>query len=136
SREAVREAIAECGRVGQETFLKKYGVQQARSYFLAADGGRCGAKAVGGVAHGYQFPGEGPLHASEFSGGEATVKAKLEALGFVIAGPKNPSRPLPPLTVDQRYTWDDLGRLLDFQPSYLGAVGGMVPRLEFNALLL
>ena len=66
SRHAVLEAIAECDRVGQETFLKKYGFHPARSYFLVHDGRRYDSKAIAGVAHGYQFPGQGPLHASEF----------------------------------------------------------------------
>ncbi len=37
-----------------------------------------------GVAHGYEFPNDGALASSEFNGGEATVKRKLEELGFTV----------------------------------------------------
>ena len=37
-----------------------------------------------GAAHGYQFPEKGPLRAADFSVGDATVKAKLEQLGFAV----------------------------------------------------
>jgi hypothetical protein len=37
-----------------------------------------------GAAHGYQFPSEGPLRWDDFSGGDKTVRAKLEELGFSV----------------------------------------------------
>src|SRR5262249_21254342 len=42
------------------------------------------SKAILGVAHGFAVPDEGPLRASDFSGGEATVKRRLEDLGFEV----------------------------------------------------
>ncbi len=84
SRAAVLEAIAEFDRLGREAFLFKYGFGQARQYYLDYNDRRYDSKAILGVAHGYQFPAEGPLKAAEFSGGEQTVRAKLEELGFSV----------------------------------------------------
>jgi hypothetical protein len=39
-----------------------------------------------GIAHQFARPDEGPLTADAFSGGEATVAAKLRELGFVVSG--------------------------------------------------
>jgi hypothetical protein len=64
------------------------------------DGKRYDSKAVAGVAHGKQFPTEGPLASSDFSGGDTTVKAKLEQLGFEVVGP--------PLTSDNHITAADI----------------------------
>ena len=83
SRHAVLEAIAECDRVGQETFLKKYGFQPARSYFLVHDGRRYDSKAIAGVAHGYQFPGQVP----------SPTPAVGTVAGHVIALPCGPIEP-------------------------------------------
>jgi 5-methylcytosine-specific restriction protein A len=84
SRDAVLRAVAECDRLGRDAFLDKYGFGRARSYFLDYNGRRYDSKAIAGVAYGYQFPADGPLKASQFSGGNNTVKAKLEALGFEV----------------------------------------------------
>lgn len=84
SRDAVLDAIREYDRIGREAFLSKYGFTKALNYFLVVDGRRYDSKAVAGAAYGYQFPAEGPLLASKFSGGERTVKTKLEALGFIV----------------------------------------------------
>src|SRR3954463_14397372 len=48
------------------------------------------SKAIAGVAVGKQFPSEGPLRSDQFSGGDATVRAKLESLGFRVRGPSEP----------------------------------------------
>ncbi|WP_303828897.1 hypothetical protein [Asticcacaulis taihuensis] len=42
------------------------------------------SKAIAGAAIGFQYPDAGPLSAKDFSGGEATVKARLERLGFAF----------------------------------------------------
>lgn len=84
SRSAVRQAMTECDTLGREAFLEKYGFGRARSYFLRHDGREYDSKAIVAVAHGLEHPGLGPLHASEFSGGAATVAAKLRALGFEV----------------------------------------------------
>ena len=84
SRQAVLQAIEEFDRLGREAFLAKYGFGKARQYFLIHDGRRYDSKAILGVALGFQFPGLGPLKPSEFSGGDATVKRKLEELHFTV----------------------------------------------------
>jgi hypothetical protein len=42
----------------------------------------------------------------------------------------------PTLEPDRVYTWDELGSAFEFEPAYLGSVGGMVSRPKQNALLL
>jgi hypothetical protein len=84
SRTAVLAAVEEYGRLGRPAFLAKYRFSQARSYFLAWQGQLYDSKAIVGAAHGYEFPEQGPLRPAVFSGGEATVKRKLEALGFQV----------------------------------------------------
>jgi len=84
SRKAILAAIEESNRLGREAFLEKHGFGRARRYFLDCDGQLYDSKAIVGVAHGYEFPSEGPLESSEFSGGKATVKPKLEELGFTV----------------------------------------------------
>lgn len=84
SREAVRSAAAEYDRIGQEAFLSKYGFGKAREYFLQIDDRLYDSKAIAGVAYGYQFPERGPLTSRDFSGGEETVRAKMEELRFTV----------------------------------------------------
>ena len=73
SRQAVLDAIAECDRLGRAAFLEQYGFRPAREYFLVENGRDYDSKAIVGVAHKYQFPEQGPLRATDFSGGYATV---------------------------------------------------------------
>jgi hypothetical protein len=84
SRSAVLQALAEYDRLGPDAFLRRYGFGRARAYYLLRDGRRYDSKAIAGAAHGYQFPQLGPLHAADFSGGEATVASKLRSLGFDV----------------------------------------------------
>ena len=88
SREAVLKAVAEFDELGRDEFLKKYGFGRARDYFLRLGDRLYDSKAIVGVAHGFQHPNLGPLKASDFSGGEATVKRLLEELGFDVTGPQ------------------------------------------------
>ncbi len=83
---AVRNALDEFAQVGQTEFLERHGYKIARDYLVRnpATGAWCDSKAIAGVAYGYQFPAEGPLVASEFSGGEATVGKTLRRLGFEV----------------------------------------------------
>jgi hypothetical protein len=83
TREAVLKAIEEFDSLGRGAFLRKYSFQPARSYFLILGGRRYDSKALVGAAHGY-LPGRAALAAADFSGGERTVKAQLERLGFVV----------------------------------------------------
>jgi 5-methylcytosine-specific restriction protein A len=78
---AVNHAIQEVDQIKRKAFLKKYGFGQARGYLLELNGRTYDSKAIAGAAHGY-LPGQQPLTAKDFSGGEATVKKKLEELGF------------------------------------------------------
>ena len=81
---AINKAVAEFDEIGQETFLKKYGFWKARNYFLIVNKKPYDSKAIVGVAYGYQFPKQRHLKSSEFSGGENTVRRKLESLGFTV----------------------------------------------------
>lgn len=88
---AIRAAMAEYDNIGQKAFLNKYGFGRARRYYLkGAEGKTYDSKAVVGAAHGYQFPDQGPLRSSDFSGGDNTVKALLERLGYKVTGPESP----------------------------------------------
>src|SRR5215213_5914370 len=82
--QAVQAALEEFDRIGREAFLARYGFGPALRFFLVADGRRYDSKAIAGAAYGFQFPERGPLLASSFSGGEATVRRKLEELGFTV----------------------------------------------------
>jgi hypothetical protein len=84
SSKAVEAAMAEYDGIGRTAFLDKYGYGRAREYFLVYEGRCYDSKAIAGVAHKYQFPGEGPLDHADFSGGRATVMQKLESLGFRV----------------------------------------------------
>lgn len=97
SRKAILSAINEYNKLGRDVFLNKYGFRPARLYFLAYDGKLYDAKAIIGVAHRYEFPQKGPLKPAEFSGGERTVKQKLEELGFKVRGPRPGCRPVKPV---------------------------------------
>lgn len=82
--DSILKAVAEYDRLGQKQFLSKYGFGKARNYFLEHNNKLYASKAIVGVAYGKEFPREGPLMASQFSGGEKTVMKKLEELGFYV----------------------------------------------------
>lgn len=86
SRPAIQAAMAEFDRVGRAYFLEKYGFGKSREYMLRdpATGKLYDSKAIVGAAYGYAFPDEGPLSATVFSGGEATVERLLTDLGFQV----------------------------------------------------
>src|SRR4051794_31131814 len=83
TREGVLAAMGEFDRMGREAFLAKHGFRAAREYFLTRDGRRYDSKAIVGAAHG-MAGGPAPLPASAFSGGDATVAALLQRLGFEV----------------------------------------------------
>jgi hypothetical protein len=83
--EGVRHAMAEFIELGRDAFLAKYGFGRAREYFLVEDARYFDSKAIVGVAHGYSGSSKAPLLPSDFSGGEATVAAMLESLGFRVS---------------------------------------------------
>jgi 5-methylcytosine-specific restriction enzyme A len=76
--QSVVAALKEHDQLGRVPFLTKYGFKEARHYFVLHEGKQYDSKALAGAAHGF-LPGRLPLPASEFSGGERTVKAKLES---------------------------------------------------------
>lgn len=84
SRQAIDDAMDEFDALGRDTFLSKYGFGQAREYFMRRGNRLYDSKAIAGAAHRYQFPNQGPLKPTDFSGGEATVQRKLEELGFEV----------------------------------------------------
>ena len=83
---AVKSAIEECDRLGDDEFLGIYGFGPARKYLLLYEGRKYDPKAIAGVAHKYEFPGLGPLTSDMFSGGITKDGAarRLRALGFRI----------------------------------------------------
>ncbi len=84
TRPSVLDAIAEYDQLGEFEFLSKYGFDGARAYHLSHKGRLYPSKAIVGVAHGYAMPDIGPLRSHDFTGGAATVKRKLENLGFKV----------------------------------------------------
>src|SRR5262249_21855828 len=91
TRESIIEAIAEFDRLGRVAFLKTYEFGPSREFFLEFNGQRYDSKAIAGVAHKHVNPGGQPLESSVFSGGERTVKRRLEALGFAVVRVKGAS---------------------------------------------
>lgn len=92
TRTAVLQAIDEFDVLGKPAFLERYGFGPARAYFILHNGQEYDSKAVVGAAHGVARPDLGPLRATDFSGGEATVGQLLERLGFEVSGPETSSR--------------------------------------------
>lgn len=84
TREAVLQALQECDSLGRDRFLEHYGFRRAKSYYLSFEGRLYDSKAIIGVAHKYQFPLQGALRPSQFTGGRHTAKAILERLGFTV----------------------------------------------------
>jgi len=83
-RDAVLSAMREFDR-GRRDFLRRHKYRSATEFLVEHDGRFYDSKAIAGVAFGYQFSNSGPLKPNQFTGGEATVKRKLEELGFSIA---------------------------------------------------
>lgn len=94
SPDSVRRAIDEFDELGRDAFLSKYGFRRARSYFLKLGGRLYDSKAIVGAAHGFDHPDIGSLSPGDFSGGEATVKQKLEELGFEVVAAEEQERVL------------------------------------------
>jgi 5-methylcytosine-specific restriction enzyme A len=80
----VDSAITEFDRVGRQAFLTKYQFRPSRTYFLVNGGRDYDSKAICGAARGYDRPDLGPMAPADFSGGDATVRRTLNALGFEV----------------------------------------------------
>ena len=106
---AVTAALDEFDRLGRDAFLRKYGFGRSRNYFVERDGTLYDSKAITGAAYGIEHPDRGPLKPNEFDGGDATVRRKLEGLGFVV----HTREPEAAESLS-----DVLGRVLELQGSY------------------
>lgn len=140
-RASVEAAIAEFDRIGREAFLAKYGFAKARDYYLVVDGRRYDSKAIVGAAHGYEFPDLGPLPAGRFYGGAATVRPKLESMGFVVEGPPaethtgESNRLLSQLLhAGSAYTREELSRILETDDATINT--GVFRPKGFDSVLL
>ncbi|HEX2040899.1 MAG TPA: DUF3578 domain-containing protein [Acidimicrobiales bacterium] len=117
-REFVLRAMKEFDDVGREAFLRKYRFGRALTYFVEHEGKRYDSKAVYGVAAGYQEPDLGPLGSTEFTGGEATVKRRLERLGFAVVADDDAPKGIDGLISDvldlqQRWSMDNTPEMRD-----------------------
>ena len=102
--EAVREAIAECDRLGRDAFLSAYGFKTARSYELVVEGQAYDSKAIVAVAHKW-LPAVGrALRSEELYGGVHGAVPPLQKLGFEVRAPIQ----------DPDWTWDEHVLALDF----------------------
>lgn len=134
---AVKRAISEFDEIGREAFLSKYGFGKSREYFLRLDGGKLyDSKAIIGAAHSYAFPNEKPLSAKAFSGGELTVKKKLEQLGFeVVRGEAADTlRASSSLVAGNVYTREDLKALFGFTDATIN--NGVFHPKGYNSVFL
>jgi hypothetical protein len=123
---AVSQAIEEFDRIGRNAFLQKCGFRKARDYLLQQDGRSYDSKAIAGAAHSY-LPGRTALSASDFSGGDATVRRTLEALGFTVVRDQTEQRPFPGDTL----TNTEIGHRF-----VVGNMGGMRRSTKLNLLVL
>lgn len=83
TRESVLLAIAECDRLGRDTFLSHYGFSEALEYYLLFGGNVYDSKAIVGVA--YRFDTGAIVRSDDFTGGQA-VANRLAELGFSVTG--------------------------------------------------
>lgn len=83
---AVQTALDQFESLGRAAFLALYGFGRSRDFLVRnpKTGNLCDSKAVVGAAYGFEHPEHGPLAHDEFSGGEATVVPRLQALGFEV----------------------------------------------------
>lgn len=83
---AVQAALDQFESLGRTAFLARYGYGRSRDFLVRnpQTGNLCDSKAVVGAAFGFEHPEHGALTHDEFSGGEATVVPRLQALGFEV----------------------------------------------------
>lgn len=83
---AVQAALDQFESLGRAAFLEQYGYGRSRDFLVRnpRTGNLCDSKAVVGAAYGFEHPEHGPLAHDDFSGGEATVVPRLQALGFEV----------------------------------------------------
>lgn len=94
---AVQSAAEEHDAFDQsEDFLAAHGFGAPDRYYVQVEDRLYPAKAIAGVALGYQHPDHGPL--PKFSGGEAGANAALRRLGFAVFNAR-------PDTIDGERLW-------------------------------
>lgn len=124
---AVQAALDEFVSLGRPAFLEKYGFKKSTDYIVKdpVSGSWCDSKAITGVAFGKQYPDEGPLKASDFSGGEATVLPKLKSLGFEV------------VKIGEDWTAEEVGFAVEsyFRMLQLESLQEPYKKSEFNAQL-
>ncbi|SNY58168.1 HNH endonuclease [Paractinoplanes atraurantiacus] len=127
TRSDVLAAVAEFDRLGRDEFLERHGFGTARTYFLELNGSRYDSKAIAGYAHGVRTGDY--LRSGDFTGGDATVVRRLQALGFVVRTHRNP-----PWTRDEVVLACDLVRDNDWRwlDSEDERVGELSELLQFN----
>ncbi|MFF8943105.1 HNH endonuclease [Streptomyces sp. NPDC014864] len=84
SAAAVERALAEYDSLGGQGFRGKYKFGPSTQYYVSHGGRLYDAKAIAGVAYGYQHPSDGALLNHQFDGGEAGANPVLRAMGFVV----------------------------------------------------
>ncbi|MFE7209320.1 HNH endonuclease [Streptomyces sp. NPDC057611] len=84
SAAAVEKALGEYDSVGGQAFRGRYGFGPSTQYYLSHVDRLYDAKAIAGVAYGYQRPSDGPLSNDQFSGGEAATNRVLRGMGFTV----------------------------------------------------
>jgi len=98
NREGVLKAIAEYDNLGRAAFLRHYGFNGARDYFLVHDGRSYDSKAIAAVAHKWAPDGDGEaLSPLELSGGRTDAARRLQELGFEVTSP----------SPNDDWTWDE-----------------------------
>jgi len=72
--------------MGRAAFLAYYGFGKSKTYFVKnpKTGTLCDSKAIVGAARAFQLPGIAAMRPEDFSGGDATVAALLQRLGFEV----------------------------------------------------
>ncbi|MFB7943399.1 HNH endonuclease [Kitasatospora phosalacinea] len=84
STSAVEEALKEYDNLGGHAFRAKHGFGPSTQYYLSHADLLYDAKAIAGVAYGYQHQATGPLANTEFDGGEGATNPALRAMGFKV----------------------------------------------------
>ncbi|MFF2745122.1 HNH endonuclease [Kitasatospora sp. NPDC058048] len=84
SATAVERALAEYNDLGGQAFRGRYGFGPSTQYYLSHADLLYDAKAIAGVAYGYQHRTSGALSNDQFDGGEAAANPVLRAMGFTV----------------------------------------------------
>jgi hypothetical protein len=95
---AVLKALAEFDEVGGLAFRQVHEFGPSTRYYLHHGGRLYDAKAIAGVAYGYQHPATGALSNKQLDGGEAGANKVLRRLGFTVADSHC-------TTADEERTW-------------------------------